>query len=236
MRPRRRRRATAGAQRGQGRLHVETDVVPESAHRQSRPRQAVAIVGGTGSGEHGNTVVAPEESRRQVPHVTVDEALAVEVVGDGAPPSTSSCSTPRRPSSSSTAPMSPSSRAGSAGAWRHVAEHDAQRLVLRLGGPVRARELGVVRRTVPAPTSMASLSAAGDERRPRLRAGYPPARAVRRRRAPVESGGKLEHDIGPPRPAVHEVGMERVLHLLREQTLGDSHTSGLGPDAAPATC
>ena len=47
-----------------------------------RPRHTSSMVGAPGAGEQRASVVAAEQRRREVEHVPVDEALAMERAGD----------------------------------------------------------------------------------------------------------------------------------------------------------
>ena len=114
----------------------------------SRPAPGLGHRGHARPGEHWPAVVAAEKRRRHVPHVPIHEpARGGTRAATCAPPSTRSCSTPRRPRSSSTAPRSPLhlERRRHAGTGRGRAEHDAKRLA-RSGrrSVVADRERGVV--------------------------------------------------------------------------------------------
>ena len=106
-----------------------------------------------------------------------------------------------------------------AGAGRRTAEHDAQRIA---SGDMADRERGSSARTVPAPTSTASLSA-----RSRWTSALASSPVIHwlvpsgGGGAPVDGGGELEHDVRPARAAVREVGRQLRLDGLGLDADGD---------------
>ena len=159
-----------------------------------------------GTGEQRAAVVAAEQRRREVEHVAVDEAGAVERAGDGgaaldhhlhdaSPTELVEHVVERRPSSSSAGwTLAPVGR---------VAEHDAQRVVDRRtwrtvsDGSSAAHGAGADEDRValgPQPVGVGAGRVAGD----------PLARAVGRGGAAVEGGRQLQHDLGPAGAAVLE--------------------------------
>ena len=170
-----------------------------------------------------------------------------------APPSTRSCSTPRRPSSSST-PVEVTGQL-EAGVHLRVARRRARAppAAGRAPSTWRTVSAGSSARTVPAPTSTASLSARS--RWASARASslvihwlVPSAAAVR----PSRRGGQLQHHQRTTGAPVVEVGRELLADLRRPSTPartstpaaqelrhappGDLRVRVLDADHAPGRC
>jgi len=64
------------------RFDVYSQVTSEPANRDEPAAPGICHRGRTGSGEDRLSVVASEERRRQVPHITVHESLCVEAMRD----------------------------------------------------------------------------------------------------------------------------------------------------------
>ena len=173
-----------------------------------RPRHTSAMVGAPGPANRPRASSPPKRAGREVEHVAVDEAGLVERVGHGGAAlhqhlevALGAELVEQRHRGRRRAP-------GTGGPWPRRARGRAPPAADRPAGPAASRtvRVGSSARTVPAPTTTASLSA----RRAwaSARASGPVIhwlRAVRGGRAAVERGRQLQHDEGAPGAAVVEV-------------------------------
>ena len=153
-----------------------------------------------------------------------------------APPSTITCRTPCRPSSSSTPPRSPWSSSARVHLRVLAARGRARRAAGRGPSTWRTVSVGSSARTVPAPTiDGVALGPQAMGVAPGGSPGDPLARAVGRRGAPVERRRQLEHDVRPARAAVLQVRRELGPHLVgRTRRLVDLDAGGAQPGDAVA--
>ena len=215
------------------RLDVDAHVTSEPADRDEPPTPRTCHGGGTGPGEDRPTVVASEKRRCQVPHVAVYKAVAVKGIGDMRAAfdeelqDAASAEIVEHCGEVSTK----LERRLHTGTWRDMAEHDPKRLAWRPGRTVVSHsEAWIVAPHGPGPYEHGvTLGAQAMNVAPGVGAGYPPARSIRRRRAPVESRGKLENDIGPAGRPVDKVRAELVVDGGSEHALGHR-------DACPLEC
>src|SRR5579872_491377 len=204
----------------------QLQVVAEPLDRLETAAPHTRHAGSPAAGKHRNAVVASEEGGRHVEHVAVDEAEAVEPAGHGG-------ATFDEELEHATTAELVEHGAGVAGELegrlhggpgRRPAEHDPQRLAERAAGLARRRTHGEQRVVGPHGARPdehgVALGPEALDVGARLGSGDPPARAVRGGEASVERGGELQHDEGPPRPSVAEVGLEEPGRLVGEDAEG----------------